>query len=710
MRRRVIEVGSVVVAFVALGVLLYNATLVDRTPPSVTRISLSASVAGDDHTAQTLTAIDVTFSEPVRQASVESRIAIDPYVAGTFSWDGQTTAIFTPAHKLPPDTAFTVTVRPGFEDLAGNASAQAVSPFSFRTVGPPIVSATSPADGAADVPVDGTVVLTFDRLMDTGSVENAIQITPPAAHHAAWSGRVVTIAFDGSLQFGTRYQIVVTTDAADTGGNHLAQPFSMAFQTVAAGLSVVTVTPAASVAGVSVRSPIAIVFDQAVDPATISGALQVTPPVTGSLSVEDLPDDLPVATPGPGAGSSGGAGVSPGSSPEDASSGSSPGSSPPGGPGSPTAPGAGRVLILRPSAQLAAHTTYTVTLKSGVAMLGNSSQVAAGRSWSFTTGQPTTSAQNQIAFLSARGGVRNVWLMNPDGTSPRQVTTELVPVTSFDVASDGRSIVYAAGGIVRVASTDGSDVRTLTAAGRHEYAARLTPDGTAVVLARRDPTGADLGYWLVPLDGRPERQLLPAGAPPLGSVELAGDGLVTGPGTSAWAGRDAFSPDGRWLLVTTGAGGVELVDLTATQAGQPVRLGLQADTPAAWDAGRHGFVLTAADGNLWLIVPEGTNRVLAPGVGGVAVASTAALATLVGPGGPEHLAVLGPGAASPSPLTTATDLADRQPSFSPDGGTILFLRVQADQPTLSAGIWTVAPDGRELRQLSTDGASPRWLP
>ncbi len=703
MRRRAIEIGSVLVAFVALGVLLYNATLVDRTPPSVVRIVLSASVTGDDHTAQTLSAIDVTFNEPVRAASVDGRITIDPYVAGTFSWDGQTTAIFTPAHKLPADTSFTVTVKPGFEDLAGNASTQAFDPFTFRTVGPPTASVTSPADGAADVPVDGAIVLTFDRLMDTDAVEHAIQVTPSSRYRVTWSGRVATITFESPLLFGTRYQVALTTDAADTGGNHLAQPFTMSFQTVAAGLSVVTTTPAASVAGVSVRSPIAIIFDQAVDPATIAGALQVTPPVTGSISVEDLPDDRAATAPGTSPSASPGGSQSP----EPGSAGPTGAASPA---ASPTPRGAGRVLILRPSAQLAPHTTYTVTLNSGVATLGNTSEVAAGRSWSFTTGQPTTSAQNQVAFLSARGGVRNVWLMNPDGSSPRQVTTELVPVSSFDVSGDGRSIIYAAAGIVRLAATDGSSVRTLTTGGRHEYAPRLTPDGTAIVLARRDPSGADVGYWLVPLDGRPERQLFEQGAPPLGSVDLAGDGLLVGPGSPAWAARDAFSPDGHWLLATTGAGGVELVDLTGARADLPARLNLQADTAGAWDAGRHEFVLAASDGSLWLIPTDGPSQALVPGTGGVAVASSGTLATLLANGGPEHLAVLGPGASTPSPLTTAPDLADRQPSFSPDGGTILFLRVRSDEPTQSDGIWTVEPDGRELRQLSTDGAAPRWLP
>ena len=61
-------------------------------------------------------------------------------------------------------------------------------------------------------------------------------------------------------------------------------------------------------------------------------------------------------------------------------------------------------------------------------------------------------------------------------------------------------------------------------------------------------------------------------------------------------------------------------------------------------------------------------------------------------------------------LTLAPDLLDRQPIFSPAGDAILFVRVPEADPTRSAGIWLMAPDGRELRQLAPSGSDPRWLP
>jgi Tol biopolymer transport system component len=48
--------------------------------------------------------------------------------------------------------------------------------------------------------------------------------------------------------------------------------------------------------------------------------------------------------------------------------------------------------------------------------------------------------------------------------------------------------------------------------------------------------------------------------------------------------------------------------------------------------------------------------------------------------------------------------------FSPNGEEILFVRVPAADQARSAGIWVVGVDGRVLRQLTRDGADPRWLP
>jgi hypothetical protein len=694
MPRRTVEAIVALVAVASLALVLLNATLVDRRPPSVVRISLSATANGDDHTAQTLTAIDVEFSEPVDRASVERLFRIEPYVSGTITWDRDTVAIFTPARKLPSATAFAVVVSAGYTDLAGNAAASDAGPFVFQTLGPPVVAATAPASGAVGVATDAAVTLTFDRLMDTGSVEAALAVRPAVAYRSSWAGPDLTLTFASPLDFGTTYSVTVGDAAADTDGSHILAPFGTSFTTVQAGLAIRATVPAAGTAGIGIRTPLAVLFDGTIDPTSVVGALHITPEVSGDVRVEELPADAAVT------GSTLASGA--------------PSSAPPG------PAGAGTVLVFVPSGPLAPHTTYTIELGPVVRRAGSPGQVAPGRTWAFTTGGPSTSAQNQISFLSSRSGIRNVWLMNPDGSNPRQITTELAPVGEYDVSSDGRTIVYESAGVVTRMRLDGSDAAPITAPGRFEYGPVLSPDGTEVLVGRRDATGADLGFWLVPLPSAPagtrERQVALDGAPGLGSATLLGDGLVAGDraGVSSWSRHAAFDPTGRWLLLVDALGRVLRMDLgDAAISAAPEDLGLTAPlAPPAWAAAQGAFLLTAhgAMGNgLIRIPPTASISLVFPAAGPAAVASDGGIVTLAAPAG-AHVCYSAAGANTPQSLTSAIDLADRSPTFSPDGTTLLFGRVFVAVPDRSAGIWLSRLDGSVLRQLSTDGADARWLP
>lgn len=683
MSRRIVSVGSIAIAVVALVVVLVNATLVDRRGPAVGQVSLSAPIEGQPALAQTLTAIDIQFSEPVRTATVERRFRIEPYVAGSLSWDGST-ATFTPSEKLPADTEFTVTVEPGFEDLAGNAATAGLDGWTFRTVGPPAVVEVDPADDADGVAVDGMLSLTFDRLMDTASVERSVTVEPGAAVRPSWSGPTLTLAFDASLLFGTTYTVTIGTGAADTDGSRLRRPFSTTFTTVEAALGVTRTVPADTVAGVDVRTPIAVLFDAPIDPELVEGSLSVTPPIEGGLRVVAVPsDERPRAEDEP---------------------------EPP-----PT------VLLFEPAAPLAAHTTYTVTLDSTVSRAGAPDQVAIGRSWTFTTGQPTTSAYNHIAYLSSRAGLADVWLMNPDGSAPRQLTSGLAPVSGFDVASDGSRVAWSAGGVVRIAAIDGTDARVLTSGGRFEYAPRFTPDGLRLLVARREADGTDAGWLLLPLEGGAggERQLLATGAPPLGSTDLEAGRLEATPGLPVWASRSGFDPSGRWAAITTGSGELFVVDVEAEDpaAAPPMPAELSLSSAAVWSPASGRFLVvgrepgTSVDA-LFAVGVDGSAERVRAASGSVATNDDGDVAILVPDGaGVTHVAVAGgEGRGQPRTLTGGDDRSDRWPSFSPDGRSVLFGRVRADDVTTSAGIWTIDVTSAVAVPLTTEGAYPRWLP
>src|SRR5690606_16970999 len=137
-------------------------------------------------------AIEVDFSEPVRPETAEAAFRLEPPVPGEFSWSG-TMLRFTPQQRLPLETDFAVRVEAGVTDAAGNRMAEAAEPFEFRTVGPPGVAETEPADGATGVPLDAEIVIRFNTLMDTASVEDALRVRPAIAFEAAWSAESLTL-------------------------------------------------------------------------------------------------------------------------------------------------------------------------------------------------------------------------------------------------------------------------------------------------------------------------------------------------------------------------------------------------------------------------------------------------------------------------------------------------------------------------------------
>lgn len=677
---RFIRALAPIAGLALVAVVLYNATAVDRVPPTY-QIKLSAVEPGSN-LALTLTSIDVVFSEEVRHQTAEAAFSISPDIAVSPHWQGLT-LILTPSAKLPLSTTFEVHIAPGVQDLAGNSQGKGQN-LTFTTVGAPSVQSVVPALNASSVPVDTAIQITFDRYMDGDKVLAGLQIVPDTPYTATWNGPVLVITPDHPLSFATTYSIHLGDPAVDTDGTPLS-PYVATFTTIGVGLRVNALIPAASVAGVSVRSPIAVIFDGPIDPSSIADAIHLTPPVSGQVEVVTLPDDSRPS-------------VSPSPSPSQLAA----------------APG-NNVLVFTPDSPLAAHTTYTATMSSNV--LSTDGEAATAESWTFTTGEPSTNALNQIVYLSDRGGVANVWLMNPDGSNQREVTAELVPVSGFDVSGDGNTIAYAAGGVVKWMAIDGDNTHVITPTGSFDYAPVFTPDGTAIVVGQRDATGADQGYWRIPIiSGADPRQVSPDGAPALGSVALRGDELTGSPGEPSWAPRAAFSADGSAMLFVRGVdNAVELVDMTGANA--PVVLGLTGNSRPIWDSQDNAFYVVASPdhGVTWSyfqVTTGGVTTRIGAAAGDMTVAVNGNVAfTERSADGSTHVAfaLLGSSPTS-SVLTTDPTWSDGSPSFSPDGSLIVFGRFGVQNPPVSGGIWVIGINGSGLTQLATDGAYPLWLP
>jgi hypothetical protein len=674
---RFLRLLSALVALTLLSGVLYNAIMVDRIPPT---FAIRVSSTSSSGLAMTLASIDVEFSEPVKHDIAEAALSITPSVPHTFFWQGSK-LIVTPSAKLPLSTKFHVHVASGVQDIAGNAQG-ATGDIDFTTVGRPTVASVDPVAGTQSVAVDASIEITFDRLMDTTKVLAGLTLEPDITYQASWNGPVLTLNPTKSMEYGTTYTVKIGDPAVDTDGTKIA-PYTTSFKTAGVGLRATGLIPAPNIAGVSIHSQIAVTFDGPIDPTTISGAFKITPPVSGSTKAISLASDA-VA-------SSKATAVTAGSGPN--------------------------VLVFTPDSTLTPHTTYTVTL--GPSVREANGQVASVQSWTFTTGEAPSNGLNQIAFISHRSGVDNVWLMNPDGTNQREVTYELVPVSGYDISGDGMTIAYSAAGTVRKMSLGGDNLATMTPGGDLEYAPTITQDGSGIVVGRRGASGNDLGYWRYPLlSGAETRQLVPDGAPNPGSIALGVDDSVGEAGMSQWFSRIAFTSDGTTMLVVRGADNVaELVDTTGAK--KPIKLSLQGNSAPVWVQADSAFYLGGSTDNgttwaLWRVTTSGVMSNVGPATGDVATTGRTGLDSLAwivkGTDGSDHVGFSALPGGSPTLVTDEMSYNESMPSFSPDGSAVVFARTTNGSPAVSAGIWRANTDGTDLTNLSTDGSYPTWNP
>jgi Tol biopolymer transport system component len=98
-----------------------------------------------------------------------------------------------------------------------------------------------------------------------------------------------------------------------------------------------------------------------------------------------------------------------------------------------------------------------------------------------------------LVYVSGASGMGNIWAMGPDGSNPKQLTSDAQAKDSLSVSPDGRYIVFASSrsGALNIWRTDadGSNLKQLTD-GNGDLFPNFSPDSRWVVFQR--------GYGLIP--------------------------------------------------------------------------------------------------------------------------------------------------------------------------------------------------------------------
>jgi uncharacterized membrane protein len=179
------------------------------------------------------TSITITFSELMSQQTTEAAFSITPSVTGSFHWIGET-LVFTPDSPLSTETQYRITISTNAKDLVGNNLGLAYS-WLFTTssivdITPPVVIESSPKGSKA--PIEATIKIIFDEPMNNVDTEAAFSISPDVNGSFNWDGNTLIYTPNIPLEYNTKYEIVITTNANDLFGNNLQNEERWSFTTV----------------------------------------------------------------------------------------------------------------------------------------------------------------------------------------------------------------------------------------------------------------------------------------------------------------------------------------------------------------------------------------------------------------------------------------------------------------------------------------------
>ena len=184
----------------------------------------------------------VTFSQPMDQASTEAAVALTPTtgsdntpITGAFGWDqANTTLIFTPTAPLDFDATYRLTVGEGALPASQQGNLRIPYEQNFTVVPLPAVDQTAPTNGATNVAPEMSVTIHFNTAMSGTTVLPSITVTPLLTTTQVYSyyrdyDNTAEVSWFKEAQ--TTYTVTVGADVADPYGNTLGQPYTFSFTT-----------------------------------------------------------------------------------------------------------------------------------------------------------------------------------------------------------------------------------------------------------------------------------------------------------------------------------------------------------------------------------------------------------------------------------------------------------------------------------------------
>jgi Tol biopolymer transport system component len=309
-----------------------------------------------------------------------------------------------------------------------------------------------------------------------------------------------------------------------------------------------------------------------------------------------------------------------------------------------------------------------------------------------------------------------LFLIDPAGGQPRQLTRAEFGVFDYQVAPDGARIAYSA-----MREDGGSDLVSMALDGTAESSLLTCPEAVC-----SGPSWAADGRRLI----YERRTLLVAGAAPGPprlwwldtasgeTVQLFGDSQMLGYGAT-------WSPAGDWLsYVAPSSQGVQVYNI---DDGRSLIVPSRMGGLAAWSPAQDTFVVAdiqrsdqgfaihllkaSPDGGELIDISgadeavEDSSPAWSPTGEWIAFTRKVASAAMG-----KQLWLMRPDGSEQHFLTNDSDLHHANPRWSPDGATIAYQRFPLKEINAGTSIWLMDVERGESRELVPRGSRPTWVP
>jgi len=227
--------------------------------------------------------IMVVFDQPMDLDSLETAIDVSPETlfAAAPMLEENFIILLRPLEPLMENTTYTVTVNQDALSFSGMPLFETYeSTFTTKEANAaPKVTIVSPENGSVGEMVGQPIILEFDNVMSTISIETALSISPTFEYSIVWTDdTIATIQSHAPLDANTKYTVTLNKNAKSTDGISLAEELEFSFiPTLMNSPAVLGTMPYAGQTTIPSNHPIQIVFDRSMDTQSVEDLLSTSP-------------------------------------------------------------------------------------------------------------------------------------------------------------------------------------------------------------------------------------------------------------------------------------------------------------------------------------------------------------------------------------------------------------------------------------------------